>query len=139
MSRLGPAIDQLLNEGHLGHLVTINADGSPQASVVWIGRDGDEIVIGHLMGGRKIANITRDPRVVLTVEADGANSVGMRNYLIVHGLATLREGGAPELLQRLARIYVGRDAKFPPMENPPPGHIIAITPTRLGGVGPWSE
>lgn len=127
-----------LTAGRLAHLTTVNTDGSPQVSVVWIGLDGDDIVIGHLMSGRKVTNISRDPRVALTVEADGANPIGMANYLIVYGTAQLVEGGAPELLQRLAEVYVGPGVKFPPFDNPPPGHIIHITPQRVGGVGPWA-
>jgi PPOX class probable F420-dependent enzyme len=127
-----------LTAGRLAHLATINPDGSPQMSVVWIGVDDDEIVIGHLMGGRKVTNIARDPRVTLTVEAEGANPVGMTNHLIVHGTARLQEGGAPELLQRLAEVYLGPGVKFPPFDDPPPGNVIRITIDRIGGVGPWS-
>lgn len=141
MSRtpLTPEVRDVLTAGRLGHLVTINPDGSPQVSVVWIGLEGDDIVVGHMMGGRKVTNIARDPRVALTVEADGANPVGMANYLIVHGTARLVEGGAPELLQQLAETYVGPGVKFPPFDNPPSGHVIHIHVDRVGGVGPWSD
>ena len=125
MTQLSDEVREAITAGRLGHLVTIDPDGGPQASVVWIGLDGDEIVVGHLMGGRKVTNIARDPRVALTVEADGENPVGMANYLLVHGTA------------RLAEVYVGPGVRFPPMDEPPPGHVIRITPTRIGGVGPW--
>jgi hypothetical protein len=108
-------------------------------SVVWVGVEDDEIVIGHLMGGRKVQNIKRDPRVALTIEADGANPVGMVHYLAVYGIARLSDGGAPELLQRLAEIYVASGVKFPPMDNPPAGNVIHITPERFAGLGPWSD
>jgi len=136
---LNDDVRRALTAGRLAHLTTINPDGSPQVSVVWIGLDGDDIVVGHLMRGRKVTNITRDPRVALTVEADGANPVGMANYLIVYGSARLTEGGAPELLQRLAAVYLGPDVRFPPFDNPPPGHVIHITPERIGGAGPWAD
>lgn len=139
MTILTDDIRRALTAGKLAHLATINVDGSPQVSVVWVGLDGDDIVIGHLMGGRKVTNISRDPRVALTVEADGANPVGMTNYLSVSGTARLVEGGAPHLLQRLAELYVGPGVKFPPFDNPPPGHVIHITPERVGGVGPWAS
>jgi hypothetical protein len=64
--------------------------------------------------------------------------MGLREYLVVHGRARLEEGGGPELLQRLARTYVGPDVKFPPMDDPPPGVVVHITAERLGGVGPWA-
>ena len=137
MMTLTGEIRRVLTAGRLAHLVTVNPDGSPQMSAVWIGLDGNDIVIGHLSGGRKVTNLARNPRVAMTVEADGANPIGMANYLIVYGNARLVEGGAPELLQRLAEVYLGSGVKFPPFDNPPPGHVIRITPTRVGGVGPW--
>lgn len=137
MSVLNDECRRALTAGHLGHLVTVNPDGSPQVSAVWIGLEGDEIVAGHMMGGRKVDNIARDPRVALSVEAGGANSIGMANTLIVYGTAALSEGGAPELLQHLAETYLGPGVTFPPMENPPPGHVIRITPERVSGIGPW--
>ena len=45
---LNDTIRQALIAGHLAHLVTLNKDGSPQASIVWVGLDGDAIVSGHL-------------------------------------------------------------------------------------------
>lgn len=130
-------VRRALTAGRLGHLATVNSDGSPQISVVWIGLEDDEIVVGHLGRGRKVANIARDPRVVLTVEAAGTNSVGLANYVLVHGTARLVAGGAPELLQRLAEVYVGPGVRFPPFDNPPPGHVIRIAVDRVGGLGPW--
>jgi hypothetical protein len=63
----------------------------------------------------------------------------MRHYLVVRGSARISPGGAPELLQQLARTYVGPDVIFPPMPDPPVGVILRITPTSLGGVGPWMD
>jgi PPOX class probable F420-dependent enzyme len=122
----------------LGHLVTLEPDGRCQISCVWVGLDGDELVAGHLPEHRKVKNIRRDPRVALSIEAGTRNQMGLDEYLVVHGTARITEGGAPELLQRLARTYLGPDVKFPPMDNPPPGYITHITVERIGGVGPWS-
>ncbi len=127
-----------LGAGRLAHLATANADGSPQLSAVWVGVDDDEIVCAHLGQGRKLQNISRDPRVVLSVEADGRSEIGLDHYLVVHGTARLSEGGGPELLQQLATIYLGPGVRFPPFPDPPPGHVIHITPERVGGVGPWA-
>ena len=139
MAALTDEVRTALTAGRLVHLTTINADDSPQVSVVWAGVEGDDIVIGHMGTGQKVKNIARDPRVALTLEAEGSNPVGMTNYLIVHGTARLVAGGAPELLQRLAEVYVGPGVKFPPMDNPPPGNVIHITVDRVGGQGPWSS
>ena len=137
MAVLNLSARSVVTSGRLAHLATIDPDGSPQMSAVWVGLDGDDIVSAHLTGGRKVQNIARDPRVSLTMEADGDNGIGMKDYLIVRGTARLEEGGAPVLLQRLAEVYVGPGVKFPPMDDPPPGTVIRITPTRVGGSGPW--
>lgn len=118
--------------------MTVNADGSPQLSVVWVGLDGDEIVLGHLGSGQKLRNIRRDPRVVLSVEGTEVQPPGLKQYLIVHGTARITEGGAPELLQELAHVYLGPDVKFPAFDDPPPGSIVHIAVYRIGGVGPWN-
>jgi PPOX class probable F420-dependent enzyme len=123
----------------LAHLVTVEPDGRPQVSIVWVGLDGDEIVAAHLPEHRKIRNMRRDSRVALSVEAGTRNEIGLAEYLVVHGHARVTEGGAAELLQQLARVYLGPDVKFPPMDDPPPGYITHITVQRIGGVGPWAR
>lgn len=50
----------------------------------------------------------------------------------------MTEGGAAEVLQRLAYTYIGPDVIFPNMPDPPPGFVTKITPERLVGVGPWN-
>jgi PPOX class probable F420-dependent enzyme len=137
MTQIHPDARKLLESDALAHLVTINPDGSPQVSVVWVGLDGDEIVSGHLPFHRKLRNIQRDARVSLSIEAPTLNRIGLREYLVVHGRGRIEEGGAPELLQRLAHVYLGPAVKFPPMDDPPPGYVLRITPERFGGVGPW--
>jgi PPOX class probable F420-dependent enzyme len=127
-----------LEAGHLAHLVTLNRDGSPQVSLVWIGLDGEEIVSGHLYALQKVLNVRRDPRVVLSLETGGVNEMGLAEYLVVHGTARLVEGGAADLLQRLAHVYLGPGVKFPPMPDPPPGYVIRTRIDRVGGVGPWT-
>jgi PPOX class probable F420-dependent enzyme len=129
----------VLESNALAHLVTLNPDGSPQVTCVWVGLEGDEIVAGHLFPQQKLRNIERDPRVALSIEADATNDIGMRHYLVVHGRARVRDGGAPELLHDLAQTYIGPGAKFPPMPDPPPGKVTRITPERFGGVGPWAS
>jgi PPOX class probable F420-dependent enzyme len=139
MGLLNQAARDLIESGALAHLVTLNEDGSPQVSVVWVGLDGDELVSGHLDGRqRKLQNIRRDPRVSLSFEGTGDNGIGMRDHLVLHGTARLTEGGAADLLHRLAQTYIAPGTDFPPMPNPPAGFISHITVTRVGGSGPWT-
>lgn len=83
-----------------------------------------------------MANIERDPRVVVSFTVDGANAMGLHHYAVLHGHAQLTEGGAPELLQELAPLFLGEGVKFPPMDNPPPGRLVRIAVDRVVGVGP---
>jgi PPOX class probable F420-dependent enzyme len=139
MAAIPDSARALLASGRLAHLVTINPDGSPQISIVWVGLDGDEIVLAHLGDGQKMRNIGRDPRVAVSVEGTEIQPPGLHQYLIVHGTARITDGGGPELLQELAHVYLGPDVKFPPGDNPPPGRIVHIAVERIGGVGPWTE
>jgi PPOX class probable F420-dependent enzyme len=139
MVELPESARALIEAGHLGHLVTLNADGSPQVAIVWVGLDGGDLVTAHLSGAQqKLKNVRRDPRVVLSFESEGDNGIGMRDYLVIHGRARVETGGAPQLLQRLAEVYVGPGTKFPPMDDPPAGYVLRITPQRVGGQGPWT-
>ena len=138
MTVLTPGAREVLTAGRLAHLVTVNADGSPQVSIVWVGLDGDEIVSGHMGVRQKLRNVERDPRVVLSLETGIRNAMGLDEYLVVRGAARVTEGGAADLLQRLAHVYLGPDTRFPPGDNPPPGYVLRITPESISGVGPWS-
>lgn len=140
MAALPEEARALIESGALAHLVTLNPDGSPQVTCIWVGLDGDELVSGHLAPDqRKLQNVRRDPRVTLSLEGTRVHPPGMKEYLVVHGRARLEEGGAPELLQRLAQVYLGPDVKFPPMDDPPPGHTMRVTAERIGGIGPWAH
>jgi PPOX class probable F420-dependent enzyme len=139
MAGLPEAARELIESGALGHLVTLGPDGSPQVTCIWVGLEGDELVSGHLAASqRKLQNVRRDPRVTLSFEGTRVHPPGMKEYLVVHGRARIQEGGAPELLQRLAHVHLGPDVKFPPMDDPPPGFTMRVTVERVGGVGPWT-
>jgi hypothetical protein len=75
--------------------------------------------------------------VSLSLETGVRNAMGLDEYLVVHGTARITEGGAPELLQRLAHVYLGPDVTFPPVDDPPPGYVTHIAVEKVGGVGPW--
>jgi PPOX class probable F420-dependent enzyme len=130
-------VGRVVTSGRLAHMVTLNLDGSPQVSLVWVGLDGDRIVSGHMGAWRKVDNLRRDPRVSLSMEAAGTNDHGLDHYLVVHGHAEVVEGGAAPLLQRLARVYLGPDVRFPSTDDPTLGYVLRITADRIGGIGPW--
>lgn len=138
MADLHPEARELIESDRLAHMTTLNADGSPQVTCVWVGLDGDELVTAHLGRYVKVRNVERDPRVAISIEGEGVSERGLPRYLVVRGTARIQEGGAPELLQRLAHVYMGPDVKYPPMDDPPPGYVISTTPERVSGEGPWA-
>ena len=131
---------ELIRSGALGHLVTNDPDGAPQVTCVWVAVEGDDLLTAHLNPRqRKLENVRRDPRVAVSFEGTKIHPPGLREYVVVHGRATIEEGGAPELLQKLARVYLGPDVRFPPMDDPPPGVRMRIVVERVSGIGPWAD
>lgn len=140
--KLNDAARALIGSGADATLVTLNPDGSPQVSVVWValqsGEDGDELVTAHLSEHKKVRNVRRDGRVALTIVSTTPGEV-MRPYLSVKGTARIVEGGALELLRELAAVMVTDDSvEFPPA-GAPPGYLTRIRIDSVGGVGPWSS
>ena len=137
--KIPQSLREVIDKGPYAHLTTLNRDGSPQVTVVWVGIEGDEFVIGHLAVHQKVKNMRRDPRVALSLLSDKTNAQGMREYMVAYGNARVTEGAAVPLLQRLAKIYLGPKAVFPPpsMLNLP-GYITRIAADRFSGVGPWA-
>lgn len=118
-------------------LVTLNPDGSPQVSLVWVALqstpDGDELVSAHLSEYQKTRNIRRDPRVALTIVSK--DHPGQQTpYLSITGTARIVEGGAPELLEELAEAMLGSSEHFPP-PNSPAGLLTRIRIDKVGGLG----
>jgi PPOX class probable F420-dependent enzyme len=140
MPSLPPELRQLIESGPLAHLSTINADGSPQVSVIWLGVDGDDLVTAHMRREQlKLRNIERDPRVVLSFAAPRVPGVFLAHYAVIRARAVI-EGpteGAWELLDRLAKVYMAADVKFPAPRGP--GYIVRYAVERIGGVGPWAQ
>src|SRR5262249_11855675 len=80
-------VRELLTKAPLAHLTTLNSDGSPQVTVVWVGIENEEFVLGHLAEHKKVRNIRRDPRVALSLLGDKIGPQGLREYLVIYGKA----------------------------------------------------
>jgi PPOX class probable F420-dependent enzyme len=120
-----------VSSGRLVHLATINPDGTPQVTCIYVGWEGDEIVAGHLADHVKLRNVRRDPRVTLSVESD-VEFQGFSPYIVIKGIARVEEGGAVPVLRRIT------NGNFPPPgDDWPAGFVLRISPTGFGGVGPW--
>lgn len=138
MPRLTQAIRAFLATGPLAHVVTLDPDGDPQVSLAWVGIEDDEIVIGTLGDQHKLRNLRADPRIALSFQAPGRNDYDLDHYLVLRGRARVTEGGAPELLQRLAETYIGPGVTFPPMPDPPAGFVVRISVEKISGMGDWA-
>jgi PPOX class probable F420-dependent enzyme len=139
--KLDDSARALIGNGADATLVTINLDGSPQVSLVWVAwestPDGDELVSAHLAEYQKTRNVRRDPRVAVTIVAPP--SQGQQTpYLSITGTARIVEGGAPELLTELAEALLGSSEHFPP-PNSPSGLLTRIRIEKIGGLGPWAS
>jgi len=87
----------LIESGPMAHLSTVNADGSPQVSVIWIGLDGDDLVSGHMAWYAKLRNIERDPRVSRTFHGAPPGRPGLS------GAAGVQSSWSRNLAYTLAR------------------------------------
>ena len=136
MSVLPGELRDLVESGPMAHLSTINADGSPQVTVIWVGLDGDDLVSGHMSWNAKLRNIERDPRVVLSFDAPRVAGAFLNEYAVLRARAAIEPGDAAwDLLNRLAKVYVAPEAEFPAPKGP--GYLVRYTVERIGGVGPW--
>lgn len=93
---------ELLDRNTFVVLSTINPDGSPQSSVIWAMREGDEIVFSTILGRRKMKNMQRDPRVSICAY-DPADPY---RYFEARGRVTLTQEGGKELINQLAERYL---------------------------------
>jgi PPOX class probable F420-dependent enzyme len=138
--KLNDAGREFIGDGIDATLVTLNPDGSAQATVVWVALestpDGDELVSAHLAEYQKTRNIRRDPRVAVTILKPTPGQ--QAPYLAITGTARIADGGAPELLKKLAKVMLGSDEHFPP-PNSPPGLLTRIRIDKVGGIGPWTS
>jgi PPOX class probable F420-dependent enzyme len=136
VSALPGELRDLIESGPLAHLSTINADGSPQVTVIWIGLDGDDLVSGHMSRHLKLRNMERDPRVALSFDAPRVAGAFMDEYAVLRARAAIEYGDAAwDLLNRLAKVYVTPEAEFPAPKGP--GYLVRYSVERIGGVGPW--
>ena len=143
MSEAMPALPlelrELIESGPMVHLSTINPDGSPQVTVIWIGLDGDDLVSTHMRDNTKLRNMRRDQRVALSFDSAREPGVWINPYAVVYARATVEPSSRIwDLMARHAQIYVSPDAHLPVPEESEPGFIVRYSITRIGGIGPWA-
>ncbi|RPE34024.1 PPOX class F420-dependent oxidoreductase [Kitasatospora cineracea] len=120
-------VKELLDAKSYAVVSTVQPDGSPQSSVVWVKRDGDDILFSTVQGRRKHLNLVRDPRISLLVNpADDPYQ-----YFEARGEVTMTTAGGPELIDELSRKYRGEDYRF---DGPDDVRVVVrLTPRKVVG------
>ena len=114
---LNDEIRRLLDGRHFGVLATINPDGGPQTSAMWMGRDGDDVLFSTIEGRRKHRNLLRDPRASITI----LDSDDPYNYVELRGRCTITEDVGRAFDIGLSHTYDGKDP-----DPDPPGTVRLI-------------
>ncbi|MFE3601852.1 PPOX class F420-dependent oxidoreductase [Streptomyces sp. NPDC059096] len=128
---LSDDLKQLLDTPVFVNIATIQPDGSPQVSPVWVKRDGDDVLISTTVDRQKEKNLRRDPRVTVVVQPADAPYT----YAEIRGTAALTTEGGQELIDELSVKYTGKQyAEF----NPSAGEdntrvVVRITPRKVVG------
>lgn len=128
---LSDELKKILDGNVFVGIATIQPDGSPQVSPVWVKRDGDDVLISTTLGRRKEQNLRRDPRVTVLVNPSDAPY----SYAEIRGTATITDEGGQELIDELALKYVGK----PYREHNPDAHleaprvVVRVTPRKVVG------
>ena len=130
-------VKKILQDKAYGHVVTLNADGKPQVTMVWIDVDGDEVLFNTAEGRLKPKNLRRNPRIVISVQ----DRNDPQSHMVFHGKATITEAGADEHIDKLAKRFLGADTY--PFRRPGEKRLIVRTMVdRIGGYGtkfqPWT-
>ncbi|MEU8052810.1 TIGR03618 family F420-dependent PPOX class oxidoreductase [Micromonospora haikouensis] len=126
-ARLDPDTRALLDRPEFAVLSTTEPDGRAQLSVMWVGRDGDHLVMATKDGRRKVRNIRRDPRVTVLVY-DRARPT---RYVEIRGRATVTDEDAHALIDELARSYTGAAHVTGTPEQEAGRVVLRITPDRV--------
>ena len=141
MDKIPESLRQLLATGPLATVTTIDPDGTPHVTLAWTGFDGDELVMAtfFFMEQRKLQNLRRDPRVVVTVQQKEYSGQGLWPYAVIQGrVDRITEGGALDVMDRLAEYYIGPGQQYP-MREVPDGIVVHVTVDRVYGQGPWAQ
>ncbi len=117
----------ILDAPEFATMATSNPNGYPHLSVVWVERDGDDLLVSTIKGRRKYLNMERDPKVALLVyPKDNPYS-----YVEVRGTVTMTEEGGRELIDRLNAQYTGSD-RYPGDDGTDNVRVVCrITPDKI--------
>jgi PPOX class probable F420-dependent enzyme len=118
---------ELFEQTNIGHLATINEDGTPQVTPVWVDVEGDQILVNTAEGRNKVRNIRRDPRVSVEVvdQQDPYKTVSVQGRVV-----EMRKQGADQHIDSMAKKYLGQD-KYPFRQPGEERIILKIEPEKV--------
>ena len=125
---LSDSLKEVLDAKTFSHLTTLDPDGFPQSSAMWIMRHGDHIVFNTAKGRRKHRNMGNDPRVSVSISPSEDAYV---NYSIQGKVIEMRQTDGVEIIDTLARKYLDDVDKYPWLT---PGMVrvtVIVEPTRI--------
>ena len=127
---LSEGVKKLFLEPNFAHLATIMPDGSPQVTPVWVDLEGDRVLVNTAEGRSKPRNVRRDPRVAISiVKQDNPYSSAFIRGRVVE----MRREGAAELIDKLAKKYLGQD-KYPWRQPGEQRVIMVIEPEHVSSM-----
>ncbi|AUG78058.1 Pyridoxamine 5'-phosphate oxidase [Kitasatospora sp. MMS16-BH015] len=127
-AQLSDKAKALLDDKSFVVVSTIQPDGSPQASVVWVKRDGEDVLFSTVQGRRKHLNMARDPRVSVVVNPPETPYT----YVEVRGEVEMTTEGGRELIDELSRKYLGHDYQN---DGPEDVRVVCrVTPRKVVGM-----
>lgn len=127
MTMLPPETHGILDAPEFATLATLQPDGSPHLSVIWVARDGDDVIFSTILGRRKTLNMERDPRVSLLIyPKDNPYS-----YVEVRGTVSMTQDGGVDLIDRLCREYTGADRYTMDDGTDNVRIVCRLTPTKV--------
>ncbi len=129
--KLPDSVKKIVQDKAYGHVITFSADGKPQVTMVWADVDGDEVIFNTAEGRLKPKNLSRDPRVIVSVQ----DRNDPQSYMVFHGKATITEAGADAHIDKLAKRFLGAD-KYPFRRAGEKRLVVRVKVDRIGGYGP---
>lgn len=132
MAAIPDEAKHLFENNDIAHVATLNKDGSPQVSAVWIARDGDLITFNTAEGRIKTKNLHNDERVALSI----AGQENPYENLIVQGkVVEMTQDGADADIDALAKRYMGVD-EYPLRQPGEERVIVKIEPVKVHHMNP---
>ena len=123
--------DLLTTKKAFAHVATLNSDGSPQVTPVWVDYDGTHVLINTAKGRVKAKNLAREPRVALSV-ADPENSY---RYIGIQGrVVEMTESGGDAHIDKMAKKYIGQD-QYPYLQPGEKRIVVTVKPDKVDAMG----